>query len=146
MEIYGLNGNLLLNPPTTQDAVHVEELMRSNYVRLLWRATSKVTLPVGTYIIVDGVKYSLLDEYVPQSENEYSFKYEPEFQHPYMALGRMPLPYYGKDASNGEVIDYDWNITDKPANILAYMCMSKQSVRNRAAFTGGMGFCYNIFS
>lgn len=122
MEIYGLNGNLLLNPPTTQDAVHVEELMRSNYVRLLWRATSKVTLPVGTYIIVDGVKYSLLDEYVPQSENEYSFKYEPEFQHPYMALGRMPLPYYGKDASNGEVIDYDWNITDKPANILAYIC------------------------
>lgn len=122
MEIYRLNGNLLLNPPTTQDAVHVEELMRSNYVRLLWRATSKVTLPVGTYIIVDGVKYSLLDEYVPQSENEYSFKYEPEFQHPYMALGRMPLPYYGKDASNGEVIDYDWNITDKPANILAYIC------------------------
>lgn len=122
MEIYGLNGNLLLNPPVTQEAVHVEELMKSNFVRLLWRATSKVTLPVGTYIIVDGVKYSLLDEYVPQSENEYSFKYEPEFQHPYMALGRMPLPYYGKDASNGEVIDYDWNITDKPANILAYIC------------------------
>lgn len=122
MEIFGLNGNLLMNPPVTQEAVHVEELMKSNFVRLLWRATSKVTLPVGTYIIVDGVKYSLLDEYVPQSENEYSFKYEPEFQHPYMALGRMPLPYYGKDASNGEVIDYDWNITDKPANILAYIC------------------------
>ena len=122
MEIYGLNGNLLLNPPTTQDAVHVEELMRSDYVRLSWNDTSKVKLPVGAYVMLDGVKYSLLDEYTPQSVSECSFKYEPEFQHPYMALGRMPLPYYGKDANNQEVVDYDWNITDKPANILAYIC------------------------
>ena len=122
MEIYGLNGNLLLNPPTTQDAVHVEELMMSDYVRLSWNDTSKVKLPVGAYVVFDGVKYSLLDEYTPQSVSECSFKYEPEFQHPYMALGRMPLPYYGKDANNQEVVDYDWNITDKPANILAYIC------------------------
>lgn len=122
MEIYGLNGNLLLNPPTTQDAVHVEELMRSDYVRLSWNDTSKVKLPVGAYVVFDGVKYSLLDEYTPQSVSECSFKYEPEFQHPYMALGRMPLALYGKDANNQEVVDYDWNITDKPANILAYIC------------------------
>lgn len=123
MEIYGLNGNLLLNPPTTQDAVHVEELMRSNYVRLSWYGTSKVKLPVGAYVMLDGVKYSLLDEYTPQSVTECSFKYEPEFQHPYMSLGRMPLALYGKDANNQEVVDYDWNITDKPANILAYICV-----------------------
>ena len=123
MEIYGLNGNLLLNPPTTQDAVHVEELMRSNYVRLSWHDTSKVKLPVGAYVMLDGVKYSLLDEYAPQSVSECSFKYEPEFQHPYMSLGRMPLALYGKDANNQEVVDYDWNITDKPANILAYICV-----------------------
>ena len=123
MEIYGLNGNLLLNPPTTQDAVHVEELMRSNYVRLSWYGTSKVKLPVGAYVMLDGVKYSLLDEYAPQSVSECSFKYEPEFQHPYMSLGRMPLALYGKDANNQEVVDYDWSITDKPANILAYICV-----------------------
>ena len=123
MEIYGLNGNLLLNPPTTQDAVHVEELMRSNYVRLSWYGTSKVKLPVGAYVMLDGVKYSLLDEYAPQSVTECSFKYEPEFQHPYMSLGRMPLALYGKDANEQEVVDYDWNITDKPANILAYICV-----------------------
>ena len=123
MEIYGLNGNLLLNPPTTQDAVHVEELMRSNYVRLSWHDTSKVKLPVGAYVMLNGVKYSLLDEYTPQSVSECSFKYEPEFQHPYMSLGRMPLTLYGKDANEQEVVDYDWNITDKPANILAYICV-----------------------
>lgn len=123
MEIYGLNDNLLLNPPTTQDAVHVEELMRSNYVRLSWYGTSKVKLPVGAYVMLDGVKYSLLDEYAPQSVSECSFKYEPEFQHPYMSLGRMPLALYGKDANNQEVVDYDWSITDKPANILAYICV-----------------------
>nr|DAX71501.1 MAG TPA: Putative tail protein [Caudoviricetes sp.] len=123
MEIYGLNGNLLLNPPTTQDAVHVEELMRSDYVRLSWNDTSKMKLPVGAYVMLDGVKYSLLDEYAPQSVSECSFKYEPEFQHPYMSLGRMPLALYGKDANNQEVVDYDWSITDKPANILAYICV-----------------------
>ena len=123
MEIYGLNGNLLLNPPTTQDAVHVEELMRSNYVRLSWYGTSKVKLPVGAYVMLDGVKYSLLDEYTPQSVTECSFKYEPEFQHPYMSLGRMPLALYGKDANEQEMVDYDWSITDKPANILAYICV-----------------------
>lgn len=123
MEIYGLNGNLLLNPPTTQDAVHVEELMRSNYVRLSWYDTSKVKLPVGAYVMLDGVKYSLLDEYTPQSVTECSFKYEPEFQHPYMSLGRMPLALYGKDANEQEMVDYDWSITDKPANILAYICV-----------------------
>lgn len=123
MEIYGLNGNLLLNPPTTQDAVHVEELMRSNYVRLSWYDTSKVKLPVGAYVMLNGVKYSLLDEYTPQSVTECSFKYEPEFQHPYMSLGRMPLALYGKDANEQEVVDYDWSITDKPANILAYICV-----------------------
>lgn len=123
MEIYGLNGNLLLNPPTTQDAVHVEELMRSNYVRLSWHDTSKVKLPVGAYVMLNGVKYSLLDEYTPQSVTECSFKYEPEFQHPYMSLGRMPLVLYGKDDNEQEVVDYDWSITDKPANILAYICV-----------------------
>lgn len=123
MEIYGLNGNLLLNPPTTQDAVHVEELMKSNYVRLSWYGTSKVKLPVGAYVMLNGMKYSLLDEYTPQSVTECSFKYEPEFQHPYMSLGRMPLAPYGKNANEQEVVDYDWSITDKPANILAYICV-----------------------
>ena len=121
MNIYDLQDNILLSPTITQDSVHEEELMKSNFVRLSWRDAVKIKLPVGAYIIFDGLKYSLFDAYEPDAQDGY-FRYEPSFQHPLMILGRTALPYHTTDANKNPIIEYDWTIVDKPGNILAYIC------------------------
>ena len=121
MNIYDLQDNILLSPTITQDSVHEEELMKSNFIRLSWRDAVKIKLPVGAYIVFDGLKYSLFDAYEPDAQDGY-FRYEPSFQHPLMILGRTALPYHTTDANKNPIIEYDWTIVDKPGNILAYIC------------------------
>lgn len=121
MNIYDLQDNILLSPTITQDSVHEEELMKSNFIRLSWRDAVKIKLPVGAYIIFDGLKYSLFDAYEPDAQDGY-FRYEPSFQHPLMILGRTALPYHTTDANKKPIVEYDWTIVDKPGNILAYIC------------------------
>lgn len=123
MDIFSPQDNKLFSAPVTQEAERVQELMKSDYIKLSWRDNIKKALPVGSYINYDGIKFSLLDEYTPNEVSESEFKYEPEFQHPMMVLGRMPLALKTTNSAGEPIWEYDWNMTDKPSNILAYICL-----------------------
>lgn len=123
MDIFSPKNSKLFSVAITQEAEHVQELMRSDYIKLSWRDTVKKVLPVGSYINYNGIKFSLLDEYTPNEVSEVEFKYEPEFQHPMMVLGRMPLALKTTNSSGEPILEYDWNMTDKPSKILAYICL-----------------------
>lgn len=123
MDIFSPQDNKLFSAPVTQEAERVQELMKSDYIKLSWRDNIKKALPVGSYINYDGIKFSLLDEYTPNEVSESEFKYEPEFQHQMMVLGRMPLALKTTNSAGEPIWEYDWNMTDKPSNILAYICL-----------------------
>lgn len=123
MDIFSPQDNKLFSAPVTQEAERVQDLMKSDYIKLSWRDNIKKALPVGSYINYDGIKFSLLDAYTPNEVSESEFKYEPEFQHPMMVLGRMPLALKTTNSAGEPIWEYDWNMTDKPSNILAYICL-----------------------
>jgi hypothetical protein len=124
MDIYSISGRIILQVEYTQDSNHEEEMMKSNFVKVVFNLGNKIILPVGAYVVLDGIKYSLLDQYTPTQKGEDLFYYEPEFQSPEMVLGRVPLVLHTKDINGNDVDEYDWTITDKASNILEYVCLA----------------------
>ena len=116
IEIYNIDNTLLRSVVLTKEAVHEQELMKSNFIRLAWNDRTLYTLPVGAYIIVDGVKYMLLDPYTPKNTRHREFRYEPEFQHPTMWLTRLPF-YAQQDGKK-----YDFTYANYPSTIANYLC------------------------
>lgn len=122
MKIYGIDGKTILDAPITSQAVHEEELMKSDYVRLSWKSNAKISLGVGSYIMPfdDGLKYRLIEPYEPQQDSEDTFTYQPEFQHPLMWLSKVPFTYATKNTIGEDVVQQEWEYTGLTQNILKY--------------------------
>ena len=97
INIYNIDGSVLMQVPVTKEAKREEELSKSDYISLSFNAAVKVVLPVGAYIeytyYIDDVRtvtrqFLLLEPYKPTQSSEMSWKYTPEFQHPKMALSK----------------------------------------------------------
>ena len=130
--IYDKDGNTK-NVPLTKEAVHEQELMKSNFIRLSWNDRSLYTIPVGSYIMHEGVKYMLLDPYTPKQNRHKSFTYTPEFQHPIMWLGRIPFYTTVNDPTTEEdVKKYDWTYANYPRTIIDYL---KEFVNEKVALS-----------
>lgn len=123
MVIYDIHNSKILDATLTEGAEHEQELGRSDLVRLSWQSDIKVTLPAGAYIIPfdDGLKYRLLSPYTP-TEDDRSFKYTPEFQHPLMWLSRVPFLYDTTDADKNPVKQQEWSFEGLTTNALEYAC------------------------
>lgn len=123
MIIYSIDDNKLLDAILTESAEHEQELGKSDFVKLLWESDTKVTIPAGAYIVpfADSLKYRLLDNYTP-SETDKGFKYEPEFQHPMMVLGRIPFLYATKDADGNDIKQQEWSFDGLTVTALEYAC------------------------
>ena len=123
MVIYDINDNKIFEAPLTESAEHEEELGKSNLVRLSWQSDTKITLPVGAYIVPfdDGIKYRLLDPYTP-NEDATAFKYTPEFQHPLMWLSRVPFLYDTTDADKNPIKQQEWSYDGLTTNALQKAC------------------------
>lgn len=121
IKIYDPNGRTLASVPITKDAVHEREIMTSNFVRLSWYDVKGAVLPVGSYIIPydDGVRYILLDPYAPTSEKHRKFRFEPQFQHPVMWLGRLPFMHKEGDTTSWStsIKKFTWTYTGVPATL-----------------------------
>lgn len=74
-----------------ESAVLDDNLEHSGGLTVSWKAASGVALPVGTSIEYNGVKYSLLDQYIPERNNAVSWRYSPKFLHPINRLDRVPF-------------------------------------------------------
>lgn len=101
MKIYDIDDKVILDVPVTKEAIHEQELSKSDYVKLSWLSDAKQVLPAGTYIVPfsDGLHYRLLEPYTPDQNNEIEWKYQPEFQHPLMWLSKIPFTYTTIDSS-----------------------------------------------
>ena len=112
INIYNADGSVLMTVPTTKEAKWVRDMSTYNYISLPFNAAVKVVLPVGAYIeytyYIDDVrtvtrKFLLLEPYEPTQINEMSWKYEPQFQHPEMILGKVPFYKKTKNSQNEDI-------------------------------------------
>lgn len=130
INIYSSDGHTILaKVPITREAVHEEEMMTSNFVRLSWKAKVGGILPAGSYIQpfddeLDAsgrpVKYYLFENYSPTAEKENRFTYTPQFEHPIMWLGKIPFIHLTGDTTTWDSAtkNYEWTYTG-PAGTIA---------------------------
>lgn len=128
--IFDANGNALMQVPISKEAKWERDMSTCNYISLPFNAAIEVVLPVGAYIehtyYIDNVrkvtrKFLLLEPYEPKQINEMSWKYEPEFQHPEMILGKVPFYIKTKNSQNKDIhqTSFQYRTTiDKFANLI----------------------------
>lgn len=118
INIYDVNGKVLMQAEITSSAIRVEDLSKSDYISLSWNSAEKVILPAGAYIVhkykIDKVRevtrqFRLLESYEPTQSDEMSWKYTPEFQHPKMVLSKKPFFIRTRNSKNEVIKQYDFD-------------------------------------
>lgn len=131
INIYNIDGSILMQVPVTKEAKREEEMSKSDYISLSFNSDIKVTLPAGSYIVhtyyIDSVRkvtrrFLLLDPYEPEQADEMSWKYAPEFQHPKMILGKVPFYINIKNSQNETIKQTNWSFVGTPDAIMTYIC------------------------
>ena len=93
--------------PITSKCVHRKEVMKDDYIRLSWESNDFIKLPISSYITYNGIKYSLLSDYVPNEVEDSRYSYEPEFRSPNMLLSKKIFIYKDIDKSP----ETEWGLT-----------------------------------
>ena len=131
INIYNIDGSVLMQVPVTKEAKREEELSKSDYISLSFNAAVKVVLPVGAYIeytyYIDDVRtvtrqFLLLEPYEPTQSSEMSWKYTPEFQHPKMALSKIPFYTTIKNSQNEVIKQTNWSFIDVLTTLMRKIC------------------------
>lgn len=131
INIYNINGEIIMQAPITKEAQREEELSKSDFISLSFCAACKITLPVGSYVehtyYIDRTRkvtqhFSLLEPYEPVQTDEMSWKYTPEFQHPKMLLGKIPFYIKTKNSQNETIKQTNWTFVGTPDVIMGKIC------------------------
>lgn len=129
IEIRTISGELLLSVPLLIDSVSREELMVADYVQLSWSSAVGDIMPVGSYILHNGEKYSLLEDYYPTRANESEYRYTPQFHSRVIRWQKVIVPVYTYEGDGMTVKsrELDWSFTGTPSDA---MYMVKQTILN----------------
>lgn len=131
INIYNIDGSVLMQVPVTKEAKREEELSKSDYISLSFNAAVKVVLPVGAYIeytyYIDDVRtvtrqFLLLEPYKPTQSSEMSWKYTPEFQHPKIALSKIPFYTTIKNSQNEVIKQTNWSFIGVLTTLMGKIC------------------------
>lgn len=131
INIYNIDGSVLMQVPVTKEAKREEELSKSDYISLSFNAAVKFVLPVGAYIeytyYIDDVRtvtrqFLLLEPYEPTQSSEMSWKYTPEFQHPKMALSKIPFYTTIKNSQNEVIKQTNWSFIGVLTTLMRKIC------------------------
>ena len=131
INIYNIDGSVLMQVPVTKEAKREEELSKSDYISLSFNAAVKVVLPVGAYIeytyYIDDVRtvtrqFLLLEPYKPTQSSEMSWKYTPEFQHPKMALSKKIFYITTKNSQNEVIKQTNWSFVGVLSTLMGKVC------------------------
>lgn len=148
INVYDVNGKVLMQAEITSSAVREEELSKSDYISLSWNSAEKVILPVGAYIEhtykIDKVRevtrqFLLLESYEPTQSDEMSWKYTPEFQHPKMVLSKIPFFIRTRNSKNEVVKQYNFDFSGTMVTIADKL---KDFLNNELKF-GNAGWVIN---
>lgn len=131
INIYNIDGSVLMQVPVTKEAKREEELSKSDYISLSFNAAVKVVLPVGAYIeytyFIDDVRtvtrlFLLLEPYEPSQLDEMSWKYTPQFQHPKMVLSKIPFYITTKNSQKEVIKQTNWSFVGVLSTLMGKIC------------------------
>lgn len=152
MIIYNIKGEKIQDVLITKSAVHEQELMKKNLIRLSWRDVEKRTFDVGTYIRPfadkgDETPYFLFQPYEAEQVNEVEYKCEPEFHHPVMYLQYVPYTQLSKDYNGNDVTKIDWTYQGGTVELLQHICEAiTNALRGANLFTSEEAFSVEILA
>lgn len=132
MNVFDIGGNVLLSDvPATPQCERVQELMRSDHVKLSWVSDKSEKIPAGSYVIYEGERFTLLDDYKPTPRTEREYHYQPQFESMVMEWGKVPFFMYNTD-SEGNVTtkETDWSLTASPKVFLERIALALQNEVN----------------
>ena len=73
-------------------------------ITLTWNSSTNNTVPVGTSLVWNNTKYTLLEPYAPQKASAIPhYRYEVTFQHPLARLARVPFYIKSKDSEQNDI-------------------------------------------
>lgn len=123
---------VIADVPETSGAVHKVTLMKEDYISLPFSDTVDYGFKCGDYIVFDGQKYALIEDYIPTMKDEVTFNYELKFNAPWYNLETYQFLYKTTDKSGVVRRESDWTITDTAANILKLICDCTQDTDRKS--------------
>lgn len=151
INIYDVNGKVLMQAEITSSAIRVEELSKSDYISLSWNSAEKVILPAGAYIVhkykIDKVRevtrqFRLLESYEPTQSDEMSWKYTPNFQHPKMILSKTPFYILTRNSKNKQIKQSVWAFV----GVTSSLCEKIADFLNKDIKFGKCGWVCNMLN
>lgn len=115
--IYKADGSVYASVPLTASSKHDVELMKQDKITLVWKSVEAVAVPVGSYIVHNGIKYTSTEPYNPQIKSRAEYQYQVEFHHEIFMLEKTPFFFYTTNADGTENVECDWNFTGKGSDL-----------------------------
>ena len=73
-------------------------------ITISWNSAENNTIPVGTSVVYNNTKYTLLEPYAPQKASAIPhYRYEVTFQHPLARLARVPFYIKSTDSESNPI-------------------------------------------
>lgn len=146
INVYNIEGDILLQADVTSNAKREEEMSKSDHISLSWTMAEKIILPVGAYINhtykIDKTRsvtrqFLLLEAYEPTQTDEMTWKYTPEFQHPKMVLSKIPFYLRAKNSQNEDIKQYVWSFVGTMQSMAQYIAdfLNKELAFGNAGWT-----------
>lgn len=95
------------------DAVHNYDLMGDQYIEIKFVLSSNALFRRTDYILWQGIKYTLRNDYQPTEINSVNFEYTLRFESPAMLLQDAQMYYTRQDLKEGE-----WSLTSDAASFI----------------------------
>ena len=119
IKIYDTSDAEVFDVLVNENCEHVEELMKRDDITLSFVYGSLIRLPQGSYIRVNGQRYTLADPYTPDQTDDKRFRYEPVFKSRVMLWDRQPFFFYTFRSPNViQSKEFDWTLTARPIDFL----------------------------
>ncbi len=113
LEIRDKKGKIKAKYAIGDDAVHVFSLMEADYVEFGFELDCYVCFVRSDYVMLEGKKYVLRQDYKPDEENKYKFVYRLRFDAEHLLLQDASL-YYTRQ----NLREISWTLTSNAANFL----------------------------
>ena len=112
VDIYTSAGAIRATVTPNEQSMHHKELMVSDYISLNFNAPN-IDFSSGDYIIVDGLKYVLIDVDKPTNDNSQFLQYNLRFDAYWALLGKRVIFY---DRQKG--YEAKWSLTARATDFL----------------------------
>jgi len=137
IDIKDISGNIRLSVPVSEKAVHKKELMKEDYVLLLFNTESIIAFQKGDNIESESKRYEIVDLTFP-SDSDTGYNYELKFDSPEKKWSKR-IFFYNRQNQKEKL----WSLTSTLANFMELICSNLKTLGYKY---NGLDYTYSIGS